>query len=210
MSRQIGRPLVAPTLTPQLFIIHHSLQKGRGFASSFLPLFFLLSQEADRVGSEVILCLVAVDASLLEIAIRNELFVKLGDCVYLAVYVDEAGLEGYHDPFNRMPYPWGREDNNLINYFRNIGSIRRDNDVYKEGEFKLISLDASTLVFERYDEEHSYITFVNNSKQSKRVEFSSIASAMITNGKELSSAVFELAAYTAQIFKTKRNSYINF
>ena len=125
-------------------------------------------------------------------------------------YGDEAGLEGYHDPFNRMPYPWGREDNNLINYFRNIGSIRRDNDVYKEGEFKLSSLDASTLVFERYDEEHSYITFVNNSKQSKRVEFSSIASAMITNGKELSSTVFELAAYTAQIFKTKRNSYINF
>ena len=25
-------------------------------------------------------------------------------------YADEAGMEGYKDPFNRRPYPWGRED----------------------------------------------------------------------------------------------------
>ena len=125
-------------------------------------------------------------------------------------YGDEAGLEGYHDPFNRMPYPWGREDNNLINFFRNIGRIRRNNSVYKEGEFKLICLDSSTLVFERYDDTYSYITFVNNSKQNKKVEFSSVASALIDGGKEQSSTDFDLAAYTAQIFKTKRNTYIYF
>ena len=125
-------------------------------------------------------------------------------------YGDEAGLEGYHDPFNRMPYPWGREDNNLINFYRNIGRIRRNNSVYKEGEFKLICLDASTLVFERYDETYSYITFVNNSKLNKKVEFSSAATALINSGNEQISTEFDLAAYTAQIFKAKRNTYIYF
>ena len=125
-------------------------------------------------------------------------------------YGDEAGLEGYHDPFNRMPYPWGHEDRNLINYFKNIGKIRRTNDVYKEGEFKLLYLDENTLVFERYDDESSYITFVNNSKQNQRVEFSDKATALITAEKTLTETLFELPAYTAQIFKARRDTYIYF
>lgn len=125
-------------------------------------------------------------------------------------YGDEAGLEGYHDPFNRMPYPWGREDNNLINYYRQIGRIRLENDVYKEGEFRLLDIDENTLVFERYDEEYSYITFVNNSTQNKKVEFSLSATALCWDGGEYENTTFELPAYTAQIFKVKRNNYIYF
>ena len=125
-------------------------------------------------------------------------------------YGDEAGLEGYHDPFNRMPYPWGREDYNLINYYRKIGRIRRDNDVYKEGGFKLLHIDEDTLVFERYDGEYSYITFVNNSAQYKRVEFSRMAQALCLGDEEQEDTSFELSAYTAQIFKTVRYSDIYF
>ena len=125
-------------------------------------------------------------------------------------YGDEAGLEGYHDPFNRMPYPWGREDHNLINYYKRIGQIRRDNDVYKEGEFKLLHIDEETLAFERYDEEYSYITFVNNSTQYRKVEFSSPATALSQSDEDGECTAFELPAYTAQIFKTKRHGDIYF
>ena len=126
-------------------------------------------------------------------------------------YGDEAGLEGYHDPFNRMPYPWGHEDHKLINYFRLIGKIRRENNIYKEGEFNLTYIDSSTLVFERYDENYSYITFVNNTKQLIKVEFSSKAEALIPNETNVTSGTsFDMPAYTAQIFKTKRHNYIYF
>ena len=124
-------------------------------------------------------------------------------------YGDEAGLEGYHDPFNRMPYPWGREDHNLISYFRQLGKIRRENDVYKEGDFELLYLNSDALVFKRYDDKHAYITFVNNTKQSVRVEFSENTSALIGNEKAEKKS-FSLSAYTAQIFKTKRDSHIYF
>ena len=124
-------------------------------------------------------------------------------------YGDEAGLEGYHDPFNRMPYPWGREDHNLINFFRQVGNIRCEHAIYKEGAFKLLYVDAATLVFERYDEENTYITFVNNTKQLRRVEFSESASALLSEDKT-ERVLFELPAYTAQIFKTKKHSYIYF
>ena len=43
-------------------------------------------------------------------------------CVY---YGDEAGMEGYRDPFNRRPYPWGREDPELTAWYRKLGSLRR-------------------------------------------------------------------------------------
>lgn len=124
-------------------------------------------------------------------------------------YGDEAGLEGYHDPFNRMPYPWGREDHNLIGYFRQLGKIRRENDVYKEGDFELLYLNSDALVFKRYDDKYAYITFVNNTKQSIKVEFSENASALIGNEKAEKKS-FSLPAYTAQIFKTKRDSHIYF
>ena len=126
-------------------------------------------------------------------------------------YGDEAGLEGYHDPFNRMPYPWGREDYKLINYFRSIGKIRRNNKVYREGDFSLLYIDSDYLVFERYDEKNSYVTFVNNTNQAVNIEFSSKAEALISDGKNRDvSTSFDVSAYTAQIFKTKRQNYIYF
>ena len=126
-------------------------------------------------------------------------------------YGDEAGLEGYHDPFNRMPYPWGREDHKLINYFRSIGKIRRNNKVYREGDFSLLYIDSDYLVFERYDEKNSYVTFVNNTNQAVNIEFSSKAEVLISDGKNRDvSTSFDVSAYTAQIFKTKRQNYIYF
>ena len=124
-------------------------------------------------------------------------------------YGDEAGLEGYHDPFNRMPYPWGREDHNLIDFFRQIGKIRRSNEVYKEGAFNLLYLDSDTLIFERCDDKHAYITFVNNTKQLKKVEFSRSAKALMAK-EATKKTEFDLPAYTAQIFKVKKDSYIYF
>ena len=109
-----------------------------------------------------------------------------------------------------MPYPWGREDHNLINYYRMVGQIRRNNEVYKEGDFKLLHLDDETLVFERYDDENAYVTFVNNSSQYKTVEFSSPALALCKSDEDLECKAFELPAYTAQIFKTKRHIDIYF
>ena len=125
-------------------------------------------------------------------------------------YGDEAGLEGYHDPFNRMPYPWGHEDHNLIAFYQKIGNIRRTNDVYREGEFELIHIDEDTLVFARYDDEYSYVTFVNNSKQNRSVHFSSEADVLILDKTLTANVPLELAAYSAQIFKTKRHSDIYF
>ena len=87
-------------------------------------------------------------------------------------YGDEAGLEGYRDPFNRMPYPWGNEDVRLIRHYKKMGQIRQENDVYKQGGFKLIHLDSDMLIFKRVGDEFDYITILNNSEESLNLCFS--------------------------------------
>lgn len=42
-------------------------------------------------------------------------------CLY---YGDEAGLEGYEDPFNRRFFPWNNQDESLTDYYRALGKLR--------------------------------------------------------------------------------------
>ncbi len=51
-------------------------------------------------------------------------------CIY---YGDEAGLEGYEDPFNRRCYPWGQEDQPLKNYTRALGQLRKSSPILRHG-----------------------------------------------------------------------------
>ncbi len=64
-------------------------------------------------------------------------------------YGDETGLEGYHDPFCRMPYPWGREDGELLAHYRALGELRRAHPALCHGDFRFLYVDDSAFMFER-------------------------------------------------------------
>jgi glycosidase len=65
-------------------------------------------------------------------------------------YGDEAGLEGYRDPFCRMPYPWGKEESELVEFYRTLGKIREENrNIFAEGEFKVDYIDDAFIVYTR-------------------------------------------------------------
>lgn len=67
-------------------------------------------------------------------------------CVF---YGDEAGLEGYRDPFCRRPFPWNDINDSLLMHYRKIGMIRCGTDVFRDGLFRIISLTDSHIVYER-------------------------------------------------------------
>lgn len=65
-------------------------------------------------------------------------------------YGDEAGVEGYRDPFCRLPYPWGREEAELIECYRMLGKIRCENrDVLADGEFHIQHAEGALIVYTR-------------------------------------------------------------
>ncbi|HCJ01499.1 MAG TPA: alpha-glycosidase [Clostridiales bacterium] len=61
-------------------------------------------------------------------------------------YGDEAGLQGYEDPMNRAPFPWGKEDAELIEHYRFLGALRKKYcdllqggmDVKEQGELLIL------------------------------------------------------------------------
>jgi glycosidase len=42
-------------------------------------------------------------------------------------YGDETALQGYADPLNRRTYPWGKEDNQVLDFYRFLGNLRKKN-----------------------------------------------------------------------------------
>ena len=71
-------------------------------------------------------------------------------CIY---YGDEAGMEGYRDPFNRACYPWGHEDEGLIAWYRYLGLLRQEHgDILKGGGLRSVYAHDNVLSFERYVE----------------------------------------------------------
>ena len=118
-------------------------------------------------------------------------------------YGDEAGLEGYRDPFNRMPFPWNREDMTLVEHYKTLGRIRSEHKVYDSGDYRLINLDRDLLIFARYIGDMAYLTVVNNSTNDMCVEFSEEASELITGEKSES---FTLSALTSRIYMVRRDS----
>ncbi|MCQ2429537.1 MAG: glycoside hydrolase family 13 protein [Clostridia bacterium] len=67
-------------------------------------------------------------------------------------YGDEAGMEGYHDPFCRMPFPWRDLDDpvraDLLAHYRALGALRRD-PALMGGDFRVLSHGADWIVYER-------------------------------------------------------------
>ncbi|MTI79476.1 MAG: glycoside hydrolase family 13 protein [Firmicutes bacterium] len=53
-------------------------------------------------------------------------------CIY---YGDEVEMEGYGDPHCRATYPWGRENKELLEWYKNIVALRNNYDVFKTGEW---------------------------------------------------------------------------
>lgn len=67
-------------------------------------------------------------------------------------YGDEAGVEGGHDPFCRITFPWGRENSELLAHYRALGKIRNENCELKHGVFRFIAHHNGFVAFERCNE----------------------------------------------------------
>ncbi|MBR6510054.1 MAG: glycoside hydrolase family 13 protein [Clostridia bacterium] len=85
-------------------------------------------------------------------------------------YGDEAGMQGFGDPFCRAGYPWGRENTELLEFYKALGKLRREGKVFKDGELISIKSVNGALVFMRKSGENISITAVNPTE--KQVEIS--------------------------------------
>ncbi len=95
-------------------------------------------------------------------------------------YGDEAGMEGYRDPFNRRCYPWGRENLGLIEFTKQLARVRKGTRAFEQGEMKFLEVDDNICVFARYDRitRDAAIIYLNKSTKGRSFEVDTDKTAM--------------------------------
>lgn len=88
-------------------------------------------------------------------------------CVY---YGDEAGMEGYADPFNRRPYPWGAEDGSLLEHYRRLTALRREIPALRRGEIHFFQAKNRMLGFTRELDGQRIRIYINRSHDNWDIE----------------------------------------
>ncbi len=73
-------------------------------------------------------------------------------------YGDEAGMEGYKDPFNRAGFPWDNIRMDLHSWYVCLGRLRQICPVLKEGQFVPVSGALGCVCYARIDEDHPDLT----------------------------------------------------
>ncbi len=84
-------------------------------------------------------------------------------------YGDEAGMEGFEDPFNRRTYPWGQEDRELLGWFKSLGQLRRGYPALRRGTIRYLAGAGPLLAFLREDEDGDVVCAVNAGDEPRRL-----------------------------------------
>ena len=84
-------------------------------------------------------------------------------------YGDETGMEGFGDPFCRASYPWGRENHEILEFYKQMGKIRRENSAFETGDFIPIFCDFDTVCYLRKDGKNQVLIAVNCGNNEKEI-----------------------------------------
>lgn len=79
-------------------------------------------------------------------------------------YGDEAGMQGYKDPFNRKCYPWGSENGELLSWYKALGKFRCEHSLFADGEFIPVSEKDSCIAYIRKSGRDEIMVIVNRNE----------------------------------------------
>lgn len=85
--------------------------------------------------------------------------------IFTIFYGDEVGMQGIGNLLNRSPYPWGKEDTELQNFFKKLIKSRKNEEFLKKADIRIIKINHEHFVFERYDDNNSAIVIVSRVNQ---------------------------------------------
>jgi glycosidase len=84
---------------------------------------------------------------LLKAAVLMQMTLPGIPCIY---YGDEAGMEGYSDPFSRRFFPWENIDADIYDYYKKICAFRKENkNIFAGGEYQLVCENNGLFCYKR-------------------------------------------------------------
>lgn len=103
-----------------------------------------------------------IDKSIMRLAVMIQMTWPGAPTIY---YGDEAGLCGWTDPDNRRAYPWGSEDQELIDFHKEIIRIHKDYQALKTGSIMFLHGQYSFISYGRFDEQDKFVIAINSGEQ---------------------------------------------
>lgn len=97
-------------------------------------------------------------------------------------YGDEAGLCGFTDPDNRRTYPWGHENRDLIDLYRELIWIHRENEAFRTGSFRFLESEDQLLCYARFNRKQQFVIVVNHDDTERSLQLSVGAAGMPEEG----------------------------
>lgn len=85
-------------------------------------------------------------------------------------YGDEAGLTGGGDPFCRAGYPWGRENAELVKFYKKLAKFRRSNEAFAGGAFEPVYANYGEIVYIRRNGKNAVLVAVNRWHEASTVD----------------------------------------
>ncbi|MBD5162294.1 MAG: glycoside hydrolase family 13 protein [Oscillibacter sp.] len=89
----------------------------------------------------------------------------------MVYYGDEAGMEGFEDPFNRGTFPWGHEDQALQKHFALLGKLRNVRVSMQSGDLRWLWARGHVLAFAREEEAEITVAILNVGSETEELSF---------------------------------------
>ena len=86
-------------------------------------------------------------------------------------YGDEVGMQGYIDPLNRKCFPWGKENTEILEWYKLLSKIRSEYDAFNSGVFDEIYTGDGAIIFTRTGKNSQVLVGVNLSERTLRLDF---------------------------------------
>lgn len=85
-------------------------------------------------------------------------------------YGDEAGLCGWTDPDNRRGYPWGREDQDLIQFHRDIIRVHKSSEALMKGSVMFLHGTYKVVSYGRFLPGEAVVVILNNDYETQELK----------------------------------------
>lgn len=73
-------------------------------------------------------------------------------------------------PDNRRTYPWGREDQDLLAFHREMIRIRKEHPVLRYGSTRFLTMEEQFISYGRFDGRETILVLMNNAQEERKVE----------------------------------------
>jgi alpha-glucosidase len=84
-------------------------------------------------------------------------------------YGDEAGVCGFTDPDNRRTYPWGSENQELLEFHKEAIRIHKESSALRTGSLEILYGENHVVAYARFDKDEAIVVVINRGAEQREL-----------------------------------------